>query len=359
MLYDDSIEWVHYLTRPFSLFGSSLWHRWYDSNEITDVLGIRNPDALLIEQDRHVIRYYQEKNQLASLQNAKDVMIQQNTAKLGTIYERGFVLNAQAEEYLQQGPSSFKDLDSAIHFIIDLTLHATIIPAIVLGFSERTTTALSKKLIDDAEKLRAISYYPRFLQHIIMPHVRSILEQEGITDTGSEELVTLLELSAKDFSSLPERIQARKDNKLFVYQILHGKESIQWVPDTAALVYTLEGMQEKDVMATKEIKGTIAYKGNVRGIARLILRNDDHNHLFNEGDILVSVNSNPTLMPLIVKAGAIVTDEGGMATHASIISRELKKPCIVGTKIATHVIKEGDLVEVDATIGTIRILKKV
>ena len=61
---------------------------------------------------------------------------------------------------------------------------------------------------------------------------------------------------------------------------------------------------------------------------------------------------------MIQKSGAVVTDEGGMMCHAAIIARELHKPCIIGTKIATSIINTGDLVEIDANKGTIRILKK-
>jgi len=57
-------------------------------------------------------------------------------------------------------------------------------------------------------------------------------------------------------------------------------------------------------------------------------------------------------------AAAFVTEMGGITSHAAIVSRELKIPCIVGTKIATSVLKDGDLVEVDATHGIINIIKK-
>ena len=76
-----------------------------------------------------------------------------------------------------------------------------------------------------------------------------------------------------------------------------------------------------------------------------------------QGDIIVSINTNPTLMPALVKCKAIITDEGGLSCHASIISRELKKPCIVGTKIATKVLKDGDFVEVNADSGIVKIIK--
>jgi len=66
----------------------------------------------------------------------------------------------------------------------------------------------------------------------------------------------------------------------------------------------------------------------------------------------------PEYMPIIRKAKAIVTEIGGITCHAAIVSRELKKPCIIGVKNATNIIKDGDEVEVDADEGIIKILKK-
>ena len=56
-------------------------------------------------------------------------------------------------------------------------------------------------------------------------------------------------------------------------------------------------------------------------------------------------------------SGAIVTDIGGLTCHAAIVAREMKKPCIVGTKIATQVLKDGDIVEVDASNGIVKKIK--
>jgi pyruvate,water dikinase len=56
----------------------------------------------------------------------------------------------------------------------------------------------------------------------------------------------------------------------------------------------------------------------------------------------------PEIVPYLRNAKAIITDEGGITCHAAIIAREMKKPCIVGTKIATKTFKDGDEVEVDA-----------
>ena len=83
----------------------------------------------------------------------------------------------------------------------------------------------------------------------------------------------------------------------------------------------------------------------------------DLNHLPSDF-ILVANSTHPKDIQLIQKCSAMVIDEGGILSHATIISRELKKPCIVGTKIATKVFKDGDVVEVDANTGIIRKISK-
>ncbi len=62
----------------------------------------------------------------------------------------------------------------------------------------------------------------------------------------------------------------------------------------------------------------------------------------------------PDFLPAMERAAAFVTEEGGITCHAAIVAREMKKPCVIGTKIATKVFKDGDRVEVDATKGVVR-----
>jgi len=104
------------------------------------------------------------------------------------------------------------------------------------------------------------------------------------------------------------------------------------------------------------IKGQIAYKGFAKGLVRILRRRIQVSEL-KKGEILVSPMTTPDFVPAMKKAGAIITDEGGITCHAAIVARELKKPCIIGTKIATKVLKDGDLVEVDANKGIVRIIK--
>ena len=106
-----------------------------------------------------------------------------------------------------------------------------------------------------------------------------------------------------------------------------------------------------------ELKGTIASPGKAKGRARIVLRKHHFNN-FMTGEILITTMTRPEFIPLMMKAAAIVTDEGGLTSHASIIARELKKPCVVGTKYATQIFENGDLVEVDADKGIVRKIKE-
>jgi len=102
-----------------------------------------------------------------------------------------------------------------------------------------------------------------------------------------------------------------------------------------------------------EIQGTRAMGGKIIGRANVILKKADLNKM-KEREILVTTMTSPDFIAAMKKAAAIVTDEGGITCHAAIISRELGIPCVIGTKIATRVIKDGDILEVNANHGLIK-----
>ncbi|MCH7492404.1 hypothetical protein IID19_02290 [Patescibacteria group bacterium] len=104
---------------------------------------------------------------------------------------------------------------------------------------------------------------------------------------------------------------------------------------------------------SQEIEGIVASKGVAVGVVKKILKIHDMVNM-EDGDILVSSMTRPEMLPAMKRAGAIITDEGGITSHAAIVAREFGIPCIIGTKIATKVLKDGDRVEVDATKGVVR-----
>lgn len=115
-------------------------------------------------------------------------------------------------------------------------------------------------------------------------------------------------------------------------------------------------VEEKSLGEIDELKGMVAYAGKARGLAKKILVVKDMKKM-KEGDVLISSATNPDLVPAMKQASAFVTDTGGITSHAAIVAREMKKPCVIGTKVATKAIKDGDEIEVDAEKGIVRIIK--
>lgn len=147
-----------------------------------------------------------------------------------------------------------------------------------------------------------------------------------------------------------EVLKARFDCSALYFE--NGEQEVLLGDDVLLLE---EKMLEKE-NSTETITGTNAFPGLVTGTVRIVP--DPFNvPNFEEGDILVTGMTRPEFLQLIQKSGAIVTDAGGILCHAAIIARELKKTCVVGTRIASKILKDGDRVEVDANKGIIKIIK--
>ena len=113
--------------------------------------------------------------------------------------------------------------------------------------------------------------------------------------------------------------------------------------------------KEQDLSGIKELKGQVGCQGMATGTVKVVNVIEDMKKM-EEGDILVAISTQPDLLPAMKKAAAFVTEQGGVTSHAAIVAREMNTPCVIGTKIATKVLKDGMKVEVDATKGIVRIL---
>lgn len=132
------------------------------------------------------------------------------------------------------------------------------------------------------------------------------------------------------------------------YEVYSGRDAVEKLK--------LEQGVSRNIDNISELKGQAAFKGKVVGKAKIVLDPHDISKV-EKGDILVAVMTFPSYIAAMEKAAAFVTDEGGILCHASIIAREMKKPCVISTKVATKVFKDGDQVEVDADKGIVRIIK--
>lgn len=172
------------------------------------------------------------------------------------------------------------------------------------------------------------------------------LTYEQLTYLTSTEILKLL----KEGKKLPNKMPERKP-LWGSYIDENGKEHVFVGQELQRLLDEIVPKQKKIV---SELKGTVASKGGiVQGIVKVLISPDDFKS-FGEGDILVASETTPDFVPLMKKAKAIITDRGGITSHAAIVSREIGVPCIIGTSIATTALKNGDKVEVNTENGVVK-----
>lgn len=150
------------------------------------------------------------------------------------------------------------------------------------------------------------------------------------------------------------RAELQERTKFCAYFVERGREVIFTGPEAMRLA---EQALPKDVGVVEEIKGQVGCVGKAKGLVKIVIRPGDMAKM-NQGDVLVSIATDPDIVPAMKKAAAIVTEQGGVTSHAAIVSRELNIPCVIGTKIATKVLRDGDLVDVDAVQGIVKVIKR-
>jgi phosphohistidine swiveling domain-containing protein len=161
----------------------------------------------------------------------------------------------------------------------------------------------------------------------------------------------------RDGATLPssEQLDTRRQQCL-VHQYEFGQMHM-WVGAEASqqLAKITIGNELGDISAITELKGKTAQQGKIRGPVCIVKTRADMEK-FRDGGVIVSEMTDPSFLPIMKKASAFVTDEGGFLCHAAIVARELGVPCVIGTRFATQVFKDGDMVEVDADKGLVKIL---
>ena len=176
------------------------------------------------------------------------------------------------------------------------------------------------------------------------------VESDSFWSMNPFEVENLLENNIK---INPELLRKRANSCVLIYK----KNDLKIIFDNEEKELLESLVLESGSGNNLELKGTPVCAGRVMGIVKLIESTDDM-YKMEKGDILVSQITYPNLLPAMKKAAAIVTNVGGVICHAAIIARELNIPCIVGTKNATKVLKDGDIIEVNANNGIIKIVSK-
>jgi pyruvate,water dikinase len=208
-------------------------------------------------------------------------------------------------------------------------------------------------------------------------------KQKWISEEGVEPTTPLVNIAKPDAPALSEEeVKRLAELAELIYKHYGRHMDIEWAidmdlpfpqnvfivqarPETVWSVKKAKEVKEaKAVAAGKKVvklaeakvlvRGLPASPGVAAGVARVIFNPKSQEAMeFKEGDILVTKMTDPDWVPLMKKAAAIVTDEGGMTSHAAIVSRELGIPCIVGTGNATKVLAGNPEVTVDASRGVV------
>jgi phosphoenolpyruvate synthase/pyruvate phosphate dikinase len=235
-------------------------------------------------------------------------------------------------------------------------------PVKQISFAKATKLAgLNKKEIELFRLVRELVYikdmrdeYRRKGVYSILPLFEIIAKNLGVTREElayftSKEIIDALNRSVK----LKKSIALSRQKGFLIYA---NKNKIEVTSDVLEIRKFVKKNVETNKATTNEIKGTIASKGQGKGKVKIVFGIKDLNKV-KRGDVMVAITTHPDFVPAMHRAVAIVTDEGGLTSHAAIVSREMGVPCIVGTKTATKILKDGDLVMVDANNGTVKVIK--
>jgi len=187
-------------------------------------------------------------------------------------------------------------------------------------------------------------------------HAEVPLDRQDAPSLTDEEVIELARIARRieEHYGVPQDIEFAVDrdmpfpSNLFIVQ--SRPETVWSMKEvTSTSSSTLTSVAEARIV----LKGLPASPGVYAGKAKIVFSPEDAAKKIQKGDILVTKMTNPDWVPYMRLAGAIVTDEGGMTCHAAIVSRELGIPCIVGSKDATKLLRDGETYTVDARSGVI------
>ena len=188
-------------------------------------------------------------------------------------------------------------------------------------------------------------------KEIVVP--KKLQDKIKLTD---DQIMTLGKISQKlqDHYYFPQDSEwALEKGKLYIVQT----RPITTIEKTKAVHSTEDKVQSEQTTAPI-LKGISASPGIGSGVVK-ILKSPKEIDKIKTGDVLVAPMTSPDYVPAMKKASAIVTNEGGMTSHAAIVSREMGIPCVVGTKTGTKTLKDGDVVTVNGTTGEIYLGSKI
>jgi phosphohistidine swiveling domain-containing protein len=359
-------DWVHFLDRRRSMF-IYFPYVYAEFNLLADAIGVPYRCHLFRwSGDRGA--HYRSKSELESVNVHLLEILKNHVPRVQEWYDRALAWDAKARELIEFFESNKKEgialPDFESHFLSFATIlmHTVTIPYIALSaidsaMNEKGDVKPYERAQRILEPLRAFTTYPQ-LERLMLAHFWKLAStRSGIQDFDLLDKATpdeLISLGKGGAFPTEEKLKQRKEWCMF----WHPESELKWefIYDRG-IVKELSVLKDEPSPDQAVLRGQVAMKGKATGrVARIDNRGDLKN--YSKGDIVVSINTSPDLMPALATCSAIVSEEGGIMCHAAIVSRELRVPCVIGVKGATAILKNGDLVEVDAGKGTVSLLSR-
>jgi len=216
-----------------------------------------------------------------------------------------------------------------------------------------------KRLFRDASRLLFYKAYRKDMQGMSHYYFRPVLEEIG-RRMGLNLKMTRYLLPNEIHDGLIRRkkirLQSLQDRYEFSIILSSRGQSMAVIGTQAKKIDQIikkNNIIQGQTALTENITGQTAYPGIVKGLVR-VANNKNEIKNIKKGEIIVSIQTNPDMIAGLRKCVGLITDNGGITCHAAIVARELKIPCVVGTKVATKILNNGDLVRLDANKGFIK-----
>jgi phosphohistidine swiveling domain-containing protein len=206
----------------------------------------------------------------------------------------------------------------------------------------------TRKRSERIYKMGDYEFLPKYLQWFARTHY-PIADPKLLGYIASVEMRSFLDHG----TPLPSVAELRNRKRLlFIRQ--YGRDQLDLFTGSGARrEITRRKLFARQKISGTTVRGFVAFPGKAVGPTHIVIHAKDMRG-FKRGSVLISNMTQPNFLPVMKQAAAFVTDEGGILSHAAIVARELKKPCVIGTKHATRLFKDGDRVEVDAIRGIVK-----
>jgi len=301
--------------------------------------------AILIKNGKNIDS--DEIKKLLEEHQKKYFWIQNNYVKSYIVSMKEFI--KEIKIWLKSG----KDLNNQVRFLVNTPLKNKTNKAKLL---KKLSSHLRKllKISEDFTRWQDERKRATYLSTFIGSKILGEMSERRQIDL--ELLKYLLPYEVSDWflsNKIDEKVLAKRKIKCAV--VWGQKDKVAYIGDAVDQLHRLI-VEQPSFHDVQDIRGLVANTGRAVGKVKIVMSAEEIGKV-KEGDILVAVMTRPDYVPAMKKAAAIVTDEGGITSHAAIVSRELGKPCIIGTKIATKIFKEGELIEVNANHNWARKVK--